>query len=189
MNCDYNILGANVVVGGDAPISGLIAGLGHAATVLVNEQHSDVLAVPSTSVIKGKDTILVIGESHEIMEVAMSSKSTLFGAYQNILSADGISAMWNGYIGASDKSKVTSVPQVSVGGNAAVMVDPINLASFPKQVIIFESGAKKGNLSVDEAVKRIVNLTDEGKAEAAMALLKKVEIKIVGSVADLKSML
>ena len=182
-----------MVVGGAAPVSALIAALGHAGSVLINEQHADALALPSTCVTKGGDTVLIIGGGDDaVAEAAEKAGGELFGAYHNIMTEHGVSAMWNGRIGTAAGAAVaggSGTPLVSVDGKAAVPVSPNNLAFTPKHVVIFEKGASKGKLSADEAIKRVAALTDEGKTELALALLKGIEIHIVGSVADLKSVM
>jgi hypothetical protein len=54
-------LGANVVVGGAAPIRGLIAAIGQASSVMINTMYSDCIAIPSVSIRKGKDTTVIVG--------------------------------------------------------------------------------------------------------------------------------
>lgn len=60
-NVDFSFPGANVVVGGSAPISGLISALGQASSVMINTMHSNCIALPSVSIVKGKDTTVIIG--------------------------------------------------------------------------------------------------------------------------------
>jgi hypothetical protein len=59
--------GANVVVGGSAPISGLINALGQASSVMINTMHADCIALPSVSIVKGKDTTVIIGADDRCM--------------------------------------------------------------------------------------------------------------------------
>jgi hypothetical protein len=48
-NEDGGIIGANVVIGGAAPVEAVIAAIGAASDVVVNALHDDVLALPSLS--------------------------------------------------------------------------------------------------------------------------------------------
>ena len=65
---DDQIVGANVVVGSKAPVRGLVEAVGHATTVLINEQQSMSLALPSTSFIKGKNTCVVVGADDSVVD-------------------------------------------------------------------------------------------------------------------------
>jgi len=176
------IVGANVVVGGGAPVRGLVDGIAHAAVVLVNAQYANVVAVPSLSVSNGKETAVVIGADDSVVDAAVG-KNIVHGAYGNVLSVDGVSAMWNGVVGAPVKSS-GAVPTVSVGGKAAVALAPVNLAFPAKRIVFYEKGGKSGSISEDDAVKRIVALTDESKAAVAAAIVKGAKLSVTGSAAD-----
>src|SRR5690606_39095036 len=115
----------------------------------------------------------------------------LFGAYHNVLSPEGVSALWNGYIGAAGSTGATAdeVPVLKVGGNGAHAVVPNNLASAATRVVFYEKGAAKGKLSVDEAAKRAVDVSDESKELLAKSLFKNVELHVAGSLEDVASLL
>ena len=147
-----NVTGANVVVGGDAPIKGLVDAITHAAVVLVNAQYTNAVALPSVSVTNGKETVVVIGADDSVVEAAMA-KNVLHGAYGNVLSVEGVSALFNGIIGAPAKS-VGNVPTVVVGGKAAVALTPLNLAFPAKRIVFYEKGGKSSSITEEEAVKK-----------------------------------
>jgi len=180
------IVGANVVVGTQAPVRGLIEAIGHAATVLINEQQSASLALPSTSFTKGSNTCVVIGADDSITNALVSDK-TIYGAYHNVVTETGLSACWNGSLGVAAASS-TSVPSVVVGGKSANALIPDNLAGVPTHYAFYEKGAKKGSLAEADAVKKIVEIVGESKAELAATLLKGAKCSIVGSAADLSSL-
>lgn len=162
--------------------------MGHAASVVINELCPSALALPSVCVGKGASTVLIIGADDTVVSQAAAA-GMLFGAYHNILTADGVSAMWNGYIADSGAASAASTPLVEVNGKSAVTLSPNNLAYFPSSVVFYEAGAKKSKLSADEAVKRIGQLTDENKEAVAMELLKNVPFSIAGSPKDINSLL
>ncbi len=174
-----SIVGANVVVGGGAPVKGLVDAVAHAACVLVNAHYSGVVALSSLSVSNGKDTAVVIGADESLIEAAGAK---VYGAYGNVLSADGVSALFNGVIGAPKSSG--AVPTVVVGGKAAVALEPVNLTFPAKKIVFYEKGGKTGPISEDEAVKRILALTDDSKAAVAAAIVKGAKLSTSGSAAD-----
>ena len=147
-----NVVGANVVVGGDAPVKGLVDAITHAAVVLVNAQYKNAIALPSVSITSGSETAVVIGADDSVVEAAMA-KNVLHGAYGNVVSAEGVSALWNGVIGAPAKS-LGNVPTVVVGGKAAVALAPLNLAFPAKRIVFYEKGGKSSSISEEEAIKK-----------------------------------
>ena len=147
------LAGANIIIGGKAPVRGIISAVGHAATVLVNEQASS-LALPSTSFTKDKSTCVIVGADDSIVDALYANKS-LYGAYNNVLTSDGVSACWNGIIGNATASS-TSAPAVVVGGKSTISVNPDNISNVVTHIAFFEKGGKKSSLSEEEAVKRYV---------------------------------
>lgn len=178
------------------PVRGLIDAMGHAATVLVNEANENALALPSLVLTKGADTVVVVGADDALVAAyAANGKAPtyeLFGAYHNVLSPEGVSALWNGYIGAigsSGGTQLDEVPVLKVGGNGAHALVPNNLASAATRVIFYERGAAKGKLSADEGVKRALDVSDESKELLAKSLFKNVELHVAGSLEDIASLL
>jgi hypothetical protein len=148
------IVGANIIVGEDAPIRGLVDSLGHATCVLMNEQQPDSIALASTSIVNkdGKTTIVIGGEDN-VSEAALS-KGILYGAYHNILSKYGVTALWNGLISKSSTSTDINTPVVVVGGKSAIANSPNNISNPVDTIIFYENGASKGKLSEEKAVER-----------------------------------
>ena len=186
--------GANVVAGAQVPVRGIIEGLGHAATVLVNEQHPQAVALRSTVLASGKNTVVVLdnGLDDDVLDAA-AKNGLLFGAYHNIITPAGVSPIWNGYIGdaasaTATQLPTTTVPVVAVNGKAAVSINPNNLAYPAKHFVFYEKGAAKSKLSADEAVKRILASVEETKLDAVKAVLEGASVSIVGKVEDLKSL-
>jgi len=181
------IVGANVIVGGAAPVSGLVDAIGHATTVLLNAQAADAVALPSTSLVKGEQTAVILGADESVVDAAAQS-GMLYGAYHNVLSAEGVSALWNGYLGsASTAGSSSSTPQVAVDGKAVVTCEPNNLAFPATHVIIYEKGAKKSKLSADEATKKLVEMTDDSKEAVIKAILNGLTVSVIGKASDVKS--
>jgi hypothetical protein len=88
-----------------------------------------------------------------VIEAAVA-KGILYGAYDNVLSTVGVSAMWSGVIRAPGGA--TMVPTVIVDGNCATSTDPENLACPANSIVFFEAGAASKKLSEEEAVQRSV---------------------------------
>ena len=186
--------GANVVAGSQVPVRGVIEGIGHAATVLANEQHPEAVALRSTVLTRGKDTVVVLdnGLDDDVLDAA-AKNNLLFGAYHNIITPAGVSPLWNGYIGDAAGAHPTQlptsvVPVVAVNGKAAVSHNPNNLAHPAKHFVFYEKGAAKGKLSTEEAVKRVLAMVEETKLEAVKAILSGASVSVVGSAEDLKSL-
>lgn len=145
------IVGANIIIGGKVPVRGVIAAIGHAATVFINEQATS-LALPSASFTKDKSTCVVVGADDSIVDALHANKS-LYGAYNNVLTTDGVSACWNGIIGAATASTAPA-PAVVVGGKSTIGIVPENLANPATHIAFFEKGGKKGPLTEEDALKR-----------------------------------
>ena len=182
------IVGANIVIGGKAPVSGLVDAVGHAATVLINNQQAESLAIPSASFTKDKSTCVVVGADEDVVSALYANKS-LYGAYHNILTSVGVSAIWNGFIGTATAADADSVPSVFVGGKSAISLSPYNAVFPATHIAFYEKGQKTSSLSEDEAVKRIVALTEESKSDLIKSLLKGVKLSVVGSAADVSKIL
>ena len=164
--------------------------MGHAAAVLINEQFQAGIAVPSTSFLNsdGVSTTVVISADDSVVAAA-HSKSVLHGAYHNVITVEGVSALWNGVISAAPASVATAhrhaVPAVVAGGMAALPLRPHNLAQPAKHIVFYEKGAQKGALSVEEATKRLLALTDASKENVVKEILKSAaSISVAGSAID-----
>ena len=182
------IVGANVSVGGSAPVRALVEAVGLASTVVINALNKDALALASATLVKGSNTVVVVGADDSVVDAALNS-SLVYGAYHNVVTASGVSALWNGVISAPTAAKATGKfvpPIVTSGGKAAVALAPDNLANAPKAFVFFEKGKGKAAISEEEAVKRLVAATDDSKLEVAKALVKGVKCYTAGSFADIE---
>jgi len=65
-----------------------------------------------------------------------------------------------------------------------VAVQPDNLVPPAANVVFYQKGAAKKALTTEEAVAKLVELTDESKAEAIKAILKGAKCSVAGSAAD-----
>lgn len=189
---DAKIVGSKVIAGSAAPVRGLLDAIGHASTVVINEDFKDALAIPSLSVNKSGVTTVVVNAPDSLVDAASSDAhlSSLHGAYHNVLSARGVSAFWNGFLGKSSSkarelNEVRSIPSVVVKDITALSVEPNNLAHAASIIVFYEKGAAKANISEAEAVKKLVALTDESKAELIASLVKGKKLSVIGADADL----
>lgn len=183
------ISGANIVAGSDAPIRAIIEGISHSATVVLNEQNSNKLALPSVCLAKDKNTILVVGAPDELA-VAAYKKNVLYGAYSNLLSNLGVSALFNGVIadsaGAESSDRVT---YIASEGKTIRLVLPNNMAYPPSHIIFFEKGAKMGSISEENATAKVVALTDDKKKDIATSLISGVKLSVSGSVDEILALI
>lgn len=170
------VVGATISVGDNTPVRGVIEAVGQAAGVLIGQEQAAGVVVPSTSVFNGKNTVVIVGADDNVVKSAVDKK-VLYGAYHNYLSTAGVSALWNGAIvnAAADSTGIVA------NGAAINIADPQNLANPAKQFIFFEKDAASASLSEEEAVKRIVSLTDESKAPLIAELVKGAKISVAGS--------
>lgn len=188
VEANAKIVGANISIGGAAPVRALVEALGHASSVLINEQNAcGGLALPATTLVKGASTVVVVSADDSVVDASAAS-SSLFAAYHSFVSPAGVSALWNGAIAAAPaapKASRLSPPLVVSSGKAAVALSPDNLAAPATSFVFFEKGARKGPVSEEDAVKRLAALTDEAKAEAIKAVLKGAKCYTAGSMADI----
>ena len=187
VEANKKIVGANISVGGASPVRALVEALGLASSVLLNEQNATALALPSLSLVKGGNTVVVVGADDALLDAALSS-SLVYGAYNNLVMGTGVTALFNGVIstpkGATGR---LAAPAIVNGGKAAVPLSPDNLTNPAKAIVFFEKGKGKSSLSEEEAVKRIVALTDESKAAVAKTLLQSgVKCYTASSMADIE---
>jgi len=180
------LVGANVMAGSTCSIMGLVDAIGSAYAGTLNEQVANAAAVASVSMVKGKDTGVVIGAPEEFTQFALS-KNILYGAYHNVISVAGTSAVWGGVVAPVAGESGSDAPSVVVKGSAARYLNPNNLAFAPSSLFFYEAGAKKSKLSAADAVKRLIAATGEEGKEALFAEIVKNanNISIVGSTKDL----
>lgn len=183
-----SLVGANVAAGKDSSVMGLVDAIGYGYCGTLNEQVTDAVAIASLSMVNGKDTAIVIGAPDEFVQFAMS-KNLLYGAYHNVLSTTGTSAVWNGAVApVAGGESGSDTPSIVVNGSAARALNPNNLAFAPSSLFFYEAGSnKKSKLSPAEAVQRLIAATGEEGKEALFAELVKnaKNIAVVGSTKDL----
>jgi len=171
------VIGSTVLVGDDVPIRGVIEALGHAAGVIIGQEQPNGIVLPSVSLFNGSSTAIVVGADDSVIAGAIEKK-VLYGAYHNYVSANGVSALWNGVIGSAETA---SSPAVTSGGKATTVIAPQNLAHPAKHFIFYKKDGPSGKLTEEEAVKRLVELTDESKKNLCAELVKGANLHIVGS--------
>jgi hypothetical protein len=145
-------LGADVVAGKSYPVSGIVEALGYAYSGALNDSNASAVALPSLSVVRNRDTAVVVGANDEFVQAALS-KNILYGAYHNVISSVGTSAVWGGVI-APYSADTSSTPSVIVKGLAARSTSPANLAFAPSTLFFYEKGASKSKISIEDAVKK-----------------------------------
>lgn len=169
--CESNkkIVGANVVVGGTAPIRGLIDAIGLATTIYINSTRNDILALPSTCISKGSNTVIIVGADDSVVDAA-TSKNVLYGAYHHAISKNGVFSLWNSYIG-NGATSAGDIPSIVIGGKSVKPLAQKSAASSPTSIIFFEAGATKKDLTEDEALKKVLEITDSSKSDVAKGIL------------------
>lgn len=167
-------------------VIGLVDAIGYAYVGTLNEQVADAAALASLSLVSGKETTLVVGSVPDEFTQHALSKGQLYGAYHNVISVSGTSAVWNGVIAPAGDS-ASSTPAVVVNGSAARSTNPNNLAFAPTNLFFYEAGAKKSKLSAADAVKRLVAASGEESKEALFAEIvgNAKSIFVVGSAKDI----
>ena len=194
----YDIIksGANITAGSSAPVTAIVDAIAHASTVVINEKFPDSLALPSVSVVKGKSSVVIVGADESIVSTAASSPDKLlYGAYNNVLSSEGVAAVWGGVVGATSLSNHYSesfknTPCVNVNGKAAFQVHPNNL-SFPVTHLAFydKNTTSLSSINEEEAVKRLLEVTDESKQDLIKSIVKGVKLSVIGRSTNLSSLL
>ena len=145
-------LGADVMAGKSYPVSGVVEALGYAYSGALNDSNPTAVALPCLSVVRNRDTAVVVGANDEFVQAALS-KNILYGAYHNIISTVGTSAVWGGVV-APYTADSSSTPSVVVKGLAARSTSPANLAFAPSTFFFYEKGTAKSKISVEDAVKK-----------------------------------
>jgi len=182
---DEKIVGADIVVGSKVPVRGLIEAVAHASSVLINESQTESLALPSASFTKDKASVVVVGADDATVDKLVANKS-LYSGYVNILTESGVSAGFDGVITAPS-ADANGLPSVVVGKKTVTKSSPDNLTIPCTHLAFFEKGGKKGTISTEEAVAKVVAIAGESKAELATALLKNAKCSVVTSSSDVAS--
>jgi hypothetical protein len=190
--------GANISIGKNAPIKSLIEAFGIATSVMINQEDEPIIALPSLSFVKNGETIVIIDAPDSVVAaVEKLNGASIYGAYNNVLSTTGVSALWNGYIRQSIENisfpntnkfvfNGATVPLVKNNGNAVVSVAPDNLILPATNVIFFDKQAKSGSVSQEDAVKRIATLSETKKEKVAESILKNVnKVSVISDASQL----
>lgn len=190
--CDTIIdIGANIVYGASAPFKALVDAISMTASVLSNEKSNNSLAVDSVVISSGKTTVVVVNGNESLIETALS-KNVLYGAYANIIGPDYVSTFFNGVITAAPVTvpNTLSVPAIIAQGKAVKPLIPDN-AIFPMTHLVFyDEKASKVSLSVDDAVQRLVKLSDEKFTDAIKTVVgSNVKISTEKGVSDVLALL
>lgn len=189
------IVGANVIVGQNNGLDGIIKGLGHATSVVVNSSVPDSIAVQSVSFVKGKDTFVVVNGDDAVVDAATKAGVQLYGNYYNILSKNGVAAVFNGSVASSKSELVKSASftpdRVTVvsGEQTVYPISPNNIAFPAKTLIILD---KTGSLKSDNesVVKYFSELVDnEHKAALITEYLASVKVQVVKTAAEAAALL
>jgi hypothetical protein len=182
---DKVIVGADISVGASTPVRGMIEAIAVAACEVINGKVADSVAVPSCTVVKNGVTTVIVGADDSVVD---AFESNVYGAYANLITPNGVAALFNGVIGAAGSSTAAaskfSAPLIVNGGKAVKAVQPDNMISKPASIVFFEAGATKKALSEEDIVNRLVALSDDTKKEAIAALAKGMKGQLVGSAKD-----
>ena len=149
------LTGANILVGDDVPLRGLVDAVGLAADALINEDETAAgFSVASTVLSKGGSTSVVIGASDDLVSAA-AQKGLLYGAYNNYITSFGVSALWNGYITQTSTGAKSTSTGVTVKGDVVLASPPDNLINPPSEFIFVDKDAtKKGPVSEQDALSK-----------------------------------
>lgn len=146
------------MAGSGAPIRGILEAYGMAGAAMINAESRSSLAVPCLTLTKDGKTTVVVGDVSDDVVNKAAASGTLYGAYWNVLTEFGVSAMFNGVIrtaeGAVGGSVVHGfagtppVPIVVANAKAAVPLQPNNF-SHVVDTIVFVGNDEK--LTLEEA--------------------------------------
>jgi hypothetical protein len=156
-----------------------------AASGVITSLNVDAVAVPSCSMNNGT---LVINADQSVVDTAISN-GTLYGAYGNIITKEGVSAMWDGAItGVSSSTKVNKFGATHIvnDGTTAIMLQPDNMINKPNKVIFYEAGTKNSSLNETDAVAKLAEITyaSDAKTELIKEILKGVKCSVAGNAKD-----
>ncbi len=180
------IAGADVTIGGSAPLRAMVEAISLAAVGTINVQQADCIALPSCSIVKDGKSTLVVNADDSVVAAAHAA-GALYGAYANLITPVGLSALFNGVICAAPAQSTVSkfsAAHVINGGLTAVALQPDNMAATPRTLVFFEAGATKKALTEEEAVTRLVGLTDDKKKATIEAFVKGAKCFVAGSAKD-----
>ncbi len=186
------IVGASVVVGQDCPVSGLIHSLGYATTVVLNESELPLIALPSSVFIKNQQSIVVVNADDSVVEAGVNAGATLYGRYHHTLATAGVASLWNGMVTFATKASIATfqpVPHVVVQGQAVSVLEPDNFTYTATHIVLYEPKGKAEVLKGEEAVKKLLEITEGKKEVVIKELLDKATVHVITSAKELSSLL
>jgi hypothetical protein len=182
------IAGANIVADGNGSVRGVVEAYGQAAAAMLNAEVGQSVTFPSVTSSKAGKTTVFAGSFSDDFVNKVSAKGSLYGAYYNTLSADGVSAVFGGFIGPAESVPpptpssflADSFPVVVSGDVTTVALSPDNVVPSPATVVFVDASAS--SISLDDATTRLVDSSgDDSKAEVARALLGGAKLVVVKS--------
>lgn len=151
--------GANIIAGEKSSIRGVINALTIAGSAMINSDCSHVLAVPSLVVTKNGVTTLLLGNISDDLIAKACSSGTLYGAYANAISLNGVSALFNGAIVPTSVLPPDPVfsgfyarepyPAVVSNGSVVRLVNPDNFTFSPSTVVFIGT---ESSMTLDNAI-------------------------------------
>lgn len=195
---DGLMAGSNILAGQSTPIRGIVEGLGRSASVLSHHHQHSALSLPSASLnLPGGHTALIVQAPDEVAVGAYRAQQ-LYGAYYNIVSASSMTAMFNGLIVPVDTELPAAVDGIcrpappaveSADGFMAVRHSVDNAVAAPRVLVFYEDGAKAAKLTEQEAVDRLVALSEDTHGAVAEQLVKAASsLHVAGSSKDVASL-
>lgn len=144
---------------------------GIAGAAMINEESKHSLALPSLVLRKGDQTVVVVGEVSEELINKTFANGSLYGAYFNVLTDVGVTAVFNGCIVSADAQPTSptssldgfryreAYPNVVSNGSTAVAIYPDNFIA-PASVFVFV-GTENALTVAEAAAKYAYNMTLE----------------------------
>jgi hypothetical protein len=127
------------------PVQGLIEAVGKAVDAIINSTSVEGFSIPSTTVIGKKNIYVVLGGTEKVLDEA-TRRGALYGAHNNYICVDGVSALWGGFI-SSDVIRPFVHNSLSSGSDALYSYSPDNFVTGnPQLVLIGDSGAEQACL-------------------------------------------
>lgn len=168
----------------------------------MNEMYESSLALPSVSITKGDKTAIIVGADDSVIDSIISTPGLLYGAYGNVITPSGVSALWNGVIGAapsgsllgaitgSDASPINSdIPVITSEGKTTIPIIPHNLAFPAAHIAFYDNNATSKTISEGDVIKKLVEITDPNKEALIASLVKGVKVSVISKPAGVASLL
>lgn len=180
-------LGANIVVGNKAPLSGFINVVGYAASVMLNDRTSATVTIPGIAITKDEKSVIIINADESVKTALSSSGSAIYGENHLTLSSTCVSTLWNGKIVAKQGSNVSSAA-LHCSDSAIICEKPDN-ASWPSKSLVFYNPTFAGDFDKKAALAELLKLTDGKKENILAELVDNNTVVVIRSVSELKKLL